>query len=119
VSATLIARSKSRRSRFFSAQVEAYLAGHLWLRNAQHANAMAKALAVGLTSIPGAEIQGVPQANILFCRLSSFLIQRLLAEGFQFYHDRWEPGVVRFVTSFATTRDDVDDLLAVAQSLAG
>jgi threonine aldolase len=104
--------------RFFSAQVEAYLADDLWLRNARHANAMAKALADGLSAIPGAEIQGEPQANILFCRLSSVLIQGLLAAGFGFYHDRWEPGVVRFVTSFATTQGDVDDLLVVARSLA-
>ncbi|CAN7195055.1 low specificity L-threonine aldolase [Bosea sp. LjRoot9] len=104
--------------RFFSAQVEAYLADDLWLRNAQQANAMAKALAAGFSSIPGAEILGEPQANILFCRLSSPLIQGLLAEGFRFYHDRWEPGVVRFVTTFATTRADVDDLLAVTKSLA-
>lgn len=104
--------------RFFSAQVTAYLADDLWLRNARQANAMAKALAAGLGSISGAEIQREPEANILFCRLSGLLIQGLLAEGFQFYHDRWEPGVVRFVTSFATTQDDVDDLLAVAQTLA-
>jgi threonine aldolase len=104
--------------RFFSAQVEAYLADDLWLRNARHANAMAKALADGLSAIPGTEIQGELQANILFCRLSSVLIQGLLAAGFGFYHDRWEPGVVRFVTSFATTQGDVDDLLVVARNLA-
>ena len=104
--------------RFFSAQMEAYFADDLWLRNARRANATAKALAVGLSSIPGTEIQGEPQANILFCRLSSALIQGLLAERFQFYHDRWAPGVVRFVTSFATSQDDVDDLLTVAKRLA-
>jgi len=27
------------------------------------------------------------------------VIEGLLAAGFVFYHDRWEPGVVRFVTS--------------------
>lgn len=55
--------------RFFSTQIEAYLADDLWLRNARQANAMAKALAAGLGSIPGAEIQGEPEANILFCRM--------------------------------------------------
>jgi threonine aldolase len=40
---------------------------------------MAKAMAVGLSSIPETEIKGEPQANILFCRLSSALIQGLLA----------------------------------------
>jgi threonine aldolase len=42
----------------------------------------------------------------------------LLAERFRFYHDRWAPGVARFVASCATTQGDVDDLLAVAKSLA-
>ena len=32
--------------------------------------------------------------------------------------DRWEPGVVRLVTSFATKQEDVDDLLAVAREVA-
>ena len=105
--------------RFFAAQVEAYLAHDLWLRNARRANAMAKALAAGLSSIPETEILSEPQANILFCRMSSPLIQGLLAEGFRFYHDRWEPGVVRFVTSFTTTQADVDDLLAALKRLAG
>lgn len=104
--------------RFLAAQMEGYLTDGLWLRNARQANAMAKALAVGLASIPGADVQGEPQANIMFCRLSNTLIQGLLAEGFRFYHDRWEPGIVRFVTSFATTQGDVDDLLAVARKLA-
>jgi threonine aldolase len=105
------------KARFFAAQIEAFLSNDLWLRNARHANAMAKALATGLAAVPGTEIQAEPQANILFCRLSHGLIQGLLAEGFRFYHDRWEPGVVRFVTSFATTQGDVDDLLAVARTL--
>lgn len=32
-------------------------------------------------------------------------------------HDRWEPGIVRFVTSFATTGADVSDLIGAATSL--
>lgn len=43
---------------------------------------------------------------------------RDVAEGFRFYYDRWEPGVVRLVTSFATEQPDVDDLLAVARAVA-
>lgn len=72
-----------------------------------------------LASIPSAEIQGEPQANILFCRLPFELIDGLLATNFEFYHNRWEPGGVRFVTSFATTQADVDDLVLAAKRLAG
>ena len=42
----------------------------------------------------------------------------LLAAGFVFYNNRWEPGVVRFVTSFATDAEDVDRLIAYAKQLA-
>jgi threonine aldolase len=49
--------------------------------------------------------------------MSPPLIQGLLTEGFRFYHDRWEPGIVRFITSFATTQGDADELIAVAKSL--
>ena len=42
----------------------------------------------------------------------------LLAERLRFYHHRWEAGVVRFATSFATTQSDVDDLIEVAKRLA-
>ena len=104
--------------RFLAAQVEAYLDNDLWLRNARQANAMAKALWEGLELIPGIELDHAPQANILFCRMSAKIIDGLLAHGFRFYYDRWEPGVVRLVTSFTTEQADVDDLLAVVRAVA-
>jgi threonine aldolase len=107
----------SSKMRFLAAQMDAYLAGDLWLRNAAHANDMAKALATGLSTVSSIEVLRQPEANILFCRLPLPLIGRLLEMGFHFYHDRWEPGVVRFVTSFSTTEQDVTDLVQAASSL--
>ena len=49
--------------RFLSAQLEAYLADDLWLRNARHANAMAAALAEGLAELPGAVLSHPVEAN--------------------------------------------------------
>ena len=109
----------SSKMRFMSAQMDAYLRDGLWLRNAAHANDMAKALATGLASIPGVEIQQPPEANILFCRLPLQLIHGLLDKGFGFYHDRWEPGIVRLVTAFSTTAEDVADFVKAASALAG
>jgi threonine aldolase len=71
----------------------------------------------GLKSIPGARLAGTPEANILFCRLPQRVIDGLLDEGYGFYHGRWEPGVVRFVTSFATTTHDVDELVHAVRRL--
>ncbi|MCQ0034097.1 low specificity L-threonine aldolase [Burkholderia glumae] len=107
----------SSKMRFLSAPLDAYLADALWLRNARHANAMAKRLADGLQALPGVALVGGNAANILFCRLPQALTAGLLAAGVRFYHDRWAPGVVRFVTSFATTEDEVDRLLALARGL--
>ncbi|MGH9560462.1 MAG: hypothetical protein ACRD3S_03320, partial [Terracidiphilus sp.] len=45
------------------------------------------------------------------------VIYGLLDEGYGFYHGRWEPGVVRFVTSFATTAHDVDELIHAVRRL--
>ncbi|MFG2135166.1 threonine aldolase family protein [Streptomyces sp. NPDC048751] len=104
--------------RFQAAQLDAYLTDGLWLRNAAHANAMAARLQQGLKAIPGVGLLGAADANILFCRLPQQVTEGLLAEGFAFYHDRWAPGVVRFVTSFATTEQDVDLLVQAVSRLA-
>ncbi|MDQ0578413.1 threonine aldolase family protein [Streptomyces rishiriensis] len=104
--------------RFQTAQLDAYLTDGLWLRNAAHANTMAERLGTGLKAIPGADLLHAVEANILFCRLPQPVIDQLLAEGFAFYHDRWEPGVCRFVASFSTTEHDVDALLEAVHRLA-
>lgn len=100
--------------RFCTAQLEAYLRDDLWLRNASHANAMAMRLACGLQA-SGVELTSRVEANIVFCKLPLAAIKSLLQAGFRFYHDRWEPGVARFVTSFATQADDVDALVDAAR----
>ena len=102
--------------RFQSVQLDAYLTDELWLENAAHANAMGSHLARGLASIPGVSVLGTPRVNMLFATLADSSIATLLADGFSFYHDRWEPGRVRFVTSFTTTEADVDDLLAAIRA---
>ncbi|BBJ45999.1 low specificity L-threonine aldolase [Streptomyces antimycoticus] len=97
--------------RFHAAQIDAYLTDDLWLHNARRANAMATRLGDGLKAIPDIALLATPQANILFCRLPQHVTEGLLAEGYVFHHDRWEPGTVRFVTSFTHSADDIDQLL--------
>ncbi|MYV39219.1 low specificity L-threonine aldolase [Streptomyces sp. SID1328] len=97
--------------RFHTAQIDAYLTDGLWLHNARQANAMAARLGDGLKAVPGTGLLAVPEANIVFCRLPQHVTEGLLAEGYAFYHDRWEPGIVRFVTTFSHTADDIDQLL--------
>lgn len=103
--------------RLLSAQMEAYLENDLWLKNARQANAMARRLETGLGAIPEVKLLGAAEANILFCRMPQAAIEDLLAQGFRFYHDRWGPGIIRLVTSFATTPDDVDKFISAIARL--
>lgn len=105
--------------RFLSAQLDAYLADDLWLRNARHANAMAARLAEGLAALPGVALLHPVEANEIFARLPEAMIEGLLAGGFAFY--RWGPPAnheVRLVTAFDTDPADVDAFLAAARGLA-
>ncbi len=104
--------------RLFSAQMNAYLKDDLWLHNARHANAMALRLQTGLQAIDGVEMLGSTESNILFCRLPDSYIQGLLELGFGFYHDRWGKGIIRLVTSFAHTHEQIDSFIAATQALA-
>ncbi|MGV8997216.1 MAG: threonine aldolase family protein [Parvibaculaceae bacterium] len=110
--------------RFLSVQLEAYLEGDLWLRNARHANAMSKRLADGLLAIEGVTLGSPVEANEVFVRLPIGLFKRLIKTEAAFYP--WENEedakeghirqLIRLVTSFATTETDVDRFIALAKS---
>jgi len=107
--------------RFVSAQLLAYFEQGLWLANARHANAMASALAEGLRSVPGAAVLQAVEANEVFVALPETTVAALERQGFAFY--RWplcgdSHGVaIRLVTSYATPRAHVDELLAAAHGM--
>jgi threonine aldolase len=113
--------------RFIAAQMEAYLANDLWLTLARHANAMADALAEGLTAAGCKPVWPV-EANEVFAPITRDADKRLKAAGATYYP--WPgcpwPGegrkigaekmLVRLVTSFQTTKDDVEQFLAVVRA---
>jgi threonine aldolase len=105
--------------RFVSAQMIAYLADDLWLRAAQTANGLAATLADGLNKISGVSIVHPVEANEVFLRLPTTLVQKLRDGGAQFYD--WGPPegdatVIRLVTSFATPPQDVERFVKLANS---
>lgn len=104
--------------RLLSAQMDAYLQNDLWLNNAKHANAMADRLVQGLAEVEGVELLDNTQANIIFCRLPQTMIDNLIQEGFHFYANRWGPGVVRLVTSFASKEREVDAFITSCHQLS-
>ncbi len=95
--------------RFQSAQLIAYLTDGLWLRTAAHANDRMRDLAHGLAEL-GIETVERPDVNMLFARVDATTADRLETAGLLFY--RIAPGVIRLVTSWQTTTDDVDEALA-------
>lgn len=104
--------------RFVSVQLEALLAGDLWLRNAQHSNAMARRLAEGVRSVDGVEILHPVQANAVFARLPHDVSERL-QKRFRFYFWDEPAGDVRWMCAFDTTEDDVDAfVLALKEEMA-
>jgi threonine aldolase len=111
--------------RFIAAQMAAYCADDLWLRLARHANAMADRLASGLAAIGIKPVWPV-EANEIFVVLPRSVDARLKAAG-AIYHP-WGTGslpaervlasdglLVRLVTSFATTTQDIDRFAAIAR----
>ena len=112
--------------RFLAAQMEAYLADGLWLKLARHANAMAERLATGLAAAQRPPVWPV-EANEVFVALPSRLDARLKAEGASYYPWTTEclpKGValerdatlVRLVTSFATSPEEVDRFVELARA---
>jgi len=99
--------------RFLAAQFEALLAGDLWLRNASHANAMARRLAEAITDLDGVELVYRVEANGVFANLPRPGIDRLrkaLPAEHPFYVWDDAAGTVRLMCSWDTTEEDVDGL---------
>jgi threonine aldolase len=112
--------------RFIAAQLEAFLQDDLWLKLGRHANAMADALGAGLTAAGCKPVWPV-EANEVFAPISAALDQKLKAAGAAYYP--WksqslpkglsvaaDQTLMRFVTSFQTTPDDVDRFLATIRA---
>lgn len=99
--------------RFIAAQMLAFLADDYWLTLARHANAKADLLATQLTAIGLKPVWPV-EANLVFAVLPRALDAKLRAAGASYYvrsSDSLDVGagnvLVRLVTSFATTEEDV------------
>ena len=104
----------SSKMRFVSAQLIALLDGDLYLRNAAHANAMARrlrdALDAGIAAgeLPGLSFTQETQSNGVFAVLPAGVADRLRDRGFKFYDWDAARGEVRWMCGFDTTEDDID-----------
>lgn len=111
------------KSRFIAAQLEAYLDGDLWLDLARHSNAMADRLREGLAAKNTARLAWDTTANEVFAVIEKSAAERAREKGARFHPWQaphgWQPlpqeneTLVRLVTSFATTVEEVDQFLEV------
>ncbi|MEO7795459.1 MAG: threonine aldolase, partial [Thermoanaerobaculia bacterium] len=101
--------------RYLAAQFLALAEGDLWLANATHANAMAQRLAAGVRTIAGVEITQKVEASAVFATLPRAASERL-QERFHFYFWNHSPVEVRWMTSWATSEADVDELIAAIRA---
>ena len=108
------------KQRYLAAQWLAYLEDDLWLRLAAHANTQARRLSEGLAALPGVTLEAPTEANEVFVHLPAPLQEALRGAGATFYP--WHaPGLspsetrVRLVTHHATSPEDVEAFLAIAQ----
>jgi threonine aldolase len=104
--------------RFVAAQFTGLLTDDLWLSNARHANAMARRLADRIGDLPGVDIRQPVDANAVFVSLAPAWIESLQQDWTFGVWDRGEH-VVRLMTAFDTTGDDVDDFAAAIAAAAG
>ncbi|OCW59370.1 threonine aldolase family protein [Hoeflea olei] len=113
------------KSRFIAAQFDAYFQDGLWLELARHANRMAARLQDGIESAEHARLGWRSPANETFPIVSRQRAAEMTAKGAKFYE--WHAPaslapalgsdeiMLRLVTSFATTEDEVDRFVDLLQ----
>jgi threonine aldolase len=105
------------KSRFLGAQVEAYVRDGLWLANARHANRAARRMSEGLARVDGVTLVHPTEGNEVFVAMPDTMVDALAAAGCRFQRDwRLHPRHHRFVTSWATSDEEVDRLLDICRS---
>jgi threonine aldolase len=97
--------------RFLAAQFDALLTDELWRRCAAHANSMAAQLAAAVRDLPRLTITRPVETNAVFATLPPKVTAALQRE-FPFYTWDESAGEVRWMCSWDTTEDDVDEFAA-------
>ena len=112
------------KGRLLGAQMVGYLEQDHWLDNARHANAMAQTLTSGLHALPFARLPWPTQANEVFVVLPKQKAALLAQQGIRAapwdsislpkgFAVSAEDAFLRFVLSFKTQADDIEQVLSV------
>lgn len=103
-----------------SLQLDGYLTDELWLRNARHANDMARCLVDAFRQHSTIEFVHPPQANEIFFTMPDGLLEHLMTNGVRLYRDwrTFPDRHHRIVTSFSNTPEEVGRLIRLVQDWA-
>lgn len=104
--------------RFLAAPWVGMIESGAWLRNAQHANSCASLLASELQAIKGVELVSPCQANAVFVRMPPKVLEQLSERGWKVYTFIGAGGA-RFMCSWDTTHEDVQELVRDIRELMG
>ena len=98
--------------RYISEQYDRILTNDLWLDNARTSNVMTKILFEKVSKFKQIKITQKPEVNAIFAILPKDVIKKIQDECF-FYTWNEERGEVRWMTSFETTKKDVEYFVSV------
>lgn len=102
--------------RFIAAPWLGLLETGAWLHNAQHSNACAAYLEQQLIQIPGVELLFPREVNGVFVKIPEAAIAALRTKGWLFYTFIGTEGV-RFMCSWASTKERIDQLIQDLQQV--
>lgn len=101
----------SSKMRFISAPWLGLLENDVWLRNARHANEMARLLHERIRDLPGVKVLFPVEANAVFVELPEAVAAALRERGWRFYHFIGAGGC-RFMCAWDTQVETIDALIA-------
>jgi threonine aldolase len=99
------------KTRFLAAPWIALLTDSVWLRNAKHANEMARKLGDRLRVDSKIDIVFPIESNAVFARMNEQIARNLEQRGWHFYKFI-EPDVYRLMCSWATTDREIDEFVS-------
>lgn len=104
------------KNRFISCQFTALLTDNLWLNMATHANQMAQLLAKKVAQLDGIQITRSVDANAVFAIIPKYAIAPL-QQKYPFYVWDDSTNELRWMCSFDTTFDEIEDFVTTLKSL--
>ncbi|WP_312821075.1 MULTISPECIES: threonine aldolase family protein [unclassified Brevundimonas] len=103
------------KGRLLAAPLGGLITSGEWLSGARHANAMAQRLADGIEGSTPFVLAHPVESNTVFVRMPDEALQAVRDKGFAVY--AFDDGSVRFVCSWATKAEAVDELIGVLSHL--